>query len=287
MKSVDRRRMNTNLRHWDESVPWHVSSPRYDVASFLRGRTSLEPLEPRAMGSVRRKSLLHLQCHFGLDTLDWARRGAKVTGVDFSKPAVQAARRLAHRAGIDARFIYSNLYGAPSVLKEQFDVVYTGKGALCWLPDIDLWGEVVARFLKPGGRFFLLEDHPIVDVFPNDAHSHRLEPRIPYFRTEAQREVVDGTYATDAKLRHRVCYFWTHPVSKTLNALTRNSLTIETVREYPYTFWRRWPFMTKDRQGYWHLDPDDGLIPLMWSVTARMGPPSEKYQRYSPKDLGA
>jgi len=269
VKKGDRRRMGVNRRKWDESVPLHLASPLYDVPSFLRGKSALEPFETREMGSVRGKSLLHLQCHFGMDTLSWARRGAKVTGVDFSLPAVKAARRLAQRARTPARFVHSNLYDAPDVLHEQFDIVYTGKGAICWLPDIEGWARVVSGFLKPGGKLYLLDDHPIVEVFPNEEGLTRLEPKIPYFVSRSIREEYDGTYATGAKMKHRVSYSWIHPASKLLSALIDSGLTIEQVREYPYTFWRRYLFMHTDRSGYWHLNGSDGLIPLMWSVQAR------------------
>jgi SAM-dependent methyltransferase len=269
VKQNDRRRMNVNRRKWDESVPLHVASASYNVPSFLHGKSTLQPLEVKELGSVRGESLLHLQCHFGLDTLSWARRGAKVTGVDFSLPAVRAARRLARRAGVKARFLRSNVYDLPDVLDERFDIVYTAKGVICWLPDIDRWAQVVARFLKPGGRFYFLEDHPIAEVFPNGATVTRLEPKIPYFTSQALREEYDGTYAVGAKMRNRVTYSWIHPVSRVLSALIKNGLRIEGVREYPFSYWRRYPFMTRDRLGYWRLKESEGLIPLMWSVKAR------------------
>jgi SAM-dependent methyltransferase len=269
VRQNNRRRMNINRRKWDESVPLHVASPSYDVSSFLQGQSTLEPLEVQELGSVRGKSLLHLQCHFGLDTLSWARRGASVTGVDFSFPAVRAARGLARRVSLKARFLQSNVYDLPDVLEGQFDIVYTGKGAIWWLPDIERWAQVVARFVKPGGRFFLLEDHPIAEVFSNDAAATRLEPRIPYFTSRPIREEYDGTYATSTKMRHRVTYGWIHPVSRVLSALIENGLAIERIREYPFSYWHRSPFMTQDRRGYWHLKENKGMIPLMWSVTAR------------------
>ncbi|MGA7846160.1 MAG: class I SAM-dependent methyltransferase [Thermoplasmata archaeon] len=261
--------MSVNRAKWDESVPLHVAAPSYDVPSFLRGRSTLPRLEIDQVGSVRGKSLLHLQCHFGLDTLSWARRGAEVTGVDFSLPAIRAARRLARQAGIHARFVHSNIYDLAEALDGRFDVVYTGKGATCWLPDLDRWGEVIARFLKPGGRFFLIEDHPVADVFPNGKEVTRLEPKVPYFDTRALREEFDGTYATRTKMQHRVSYSWAHTVSETLTALLRHGLYIESVREYPFSFWQRYPFMAEDRRGYWYLMQQKGLLPLMWSVTAR------------------
>lgn len=268
----DRRRMAVNRRKWDEAVPLHVASPGYDVPAFLRGTSTLRPIEVKEVGPVRGKSLLHLQCHFGLDTLSWARRGARVTGVDYSRPAVRAAKRLAREAGLSARFLESNVYDLADSLGEQFDIVYTAKGALCWLPDIDRWAEVVARFLRPGGRFYLLEDHPVIDVFPNGATTTRLEAKLPYFNARAMREEFDGTYATSAKMRHRVSYSWNHTVSETLSALIQHGIEIVLVREYPFSYWHRYPFMTEDRYGYWHLSRDEGLLPLMWSVTGRRVP---------------
>jgi len=261
--------MGVNRRKWDESVPLHVASPSYDVPSFLRGKSTLNSVEVEGVGSVRGKSLLHLQCHFGLDTLSWARRGARVTGVDFSLPAVRAARRLARQANLPARFVRSNVYDLPAVLGGQFDIVYTAKGALCWLPDMDQWARTISHFLRPGGRFFLLEDHPLVEIFPNDPPATPLEPKIPYFTSGALREEYDGTYATSSKMRHRVTYSWIHPVSQVLNSLIRHGLEIEAVREFPFTFWHRFPAMTEDRRGYWHFDEKEGLIPLMWSVRAK------------------
>lgn len=263
--------MTVNRHKWDESVPLHIAAPSYDVPAFLRGRSTLHSVEVRELGSVRGQSLLHLQCHFGLDTLSWARRGARVTGVDYSLPAVRAARRMASRTGIAARFLRSNVYDLPNVLHERFDVVYTGKGATCWLPDIDRWAGVVADCLKPGGRFYLLEDHPVAEIFPNGTGIESLAPRVPYFDPRGRREEYDGTYATSEKMRYRVSYLWVHPVSEVVNALIDHGLTIEAIREYPYSYWHRYRSMTEDRNGYWHLPSGEGLIPLMWSVTARAG----------------
>jgi SAM-dependent methyltransferase len=261
--------MNVNRDKWDESVPLHVASPLYDVPAFLRGRTTLHPLEVEEMGPVRGRTLLHLQCHFGLDTLSWARRGATVTGVDFSLPAIRAARALARRSGTPARFVRSNVYDLPGTLGGSFDLVYTGKGATCWLPDIGRWARVVAAFLAPGGRLFLFEDHPVIEVFPNGSQVTSLEAKVPYFTRGSIREEFDGTYATDVKMKHRVSYSWIHPVGEVLTALATAGLVIESVREYPFSYWHRYAFMTEDRHGYWHLTRGEGLLPLAWSVTAR------------------
>lgn len=268
MNLKDRRRMEVNLRKWDESVPLHVESPTYDLASFKKGKSTLLSVELKEMGPVKGLSLLHLQCHFGLDTLSWARRGAKVTGVDFSPAAIGTARSLALELGIPAKFIRANVLDLLQRPIGTFDAVYTGKGALWWLPDLRLWGRVVASALRPGGRFMMLEGHPICNCYDNDDSAKRLVLTESYFRRRALREVYDGTYATSVKMRHRVSYGWIHPASEVLNSLIGGGLRIDSVREYPYTHWKAFPFMKQGKDGYWRLERGRGTIPLMWSVTA-------------------
>jgi SAM-dependent methyltransferase len=227
VKNVQRQLMEVNRRKWDESVPLHVESPLYDVPTFRRGRSTLRSLEVEALGPVRGKTLLHLQCHFGLDTLSWARLGARVTGVDFSPAAITAATRLGKELGVPARFVRANVYDLPRSLKDQFDIVYTGRGAICWLPDIAAWARVVARFLKPGGRFYLLDDHPVADVYPNEDSVTDLRLTYPYFGGRPQRDDYAGTYAaTEAHMTHRVSYSWVHTVSQVLDALIDAGLVI-------------------------------------------------------------
>src|SRR5512139_2419139 len=149
-----------NLALWNEWAEINVKSREYDVAGFLAGKSSLKSIELEELGEVAGKTLLHLQCHFGLDTLSWARRGAAVTGVDFSDKAVGLAQALAREAGLEARFICSDLYALPEVLSGQFDIVYTSYGVLCWLRDLEQWAELIAHFLKPGGVFYIADFHP-------------------------------------------------------------------------------------------------------------------------------
>ncbi len=261
--------MAVNRRMWDESVALHVAARSYDVPGFLRGRLSIHRLEIEQVGPVRGRSLLHLQCHFGLDALSWARLGARVTGVDFSPPAIAAARQLASSTDIEARFVESNVYELRRKLRGKFDIVYTGKGALCWLPDLAAWAGTVAHFLKPGGRFYFLEDHPSSDVYENDWSTRELVLRIPYFGGRAFRDESEGTYAApDAKLQNALSFSWIHPVSEVLGSLINAGLRIVSVCEYPYTYWRKFPFTRRGRDGWWHLTNGAGMIPLMWSVTA-------------------
>ncbi|MGI0156030.1 MAG: class I SAM-dependent methyltransferase, partial [Thermoplasmata archaeon] len=220
--------------------------------------------------SVRGRSLLHLQCHFGMDTLAWARRGARVTGVDYSTAAIAAARTLAHEVGVDARFVESNVYDARRRLRERFDLVYTGKGAMMWLPELPIWAERVAGFLNPGGRFYLIEDHPISDLFRPARGGKRLVLDQDYFRHRPLRFDGGGTYAARrAKMRNTVSFEWVHPVSDVINALIGAGLRIESVTEYPFTYWAKFPRMREDREGSWHLREREGSIPLMFSLRAR------------------
>jgi SAM-dependent methyltransferase len=200
----------------------------------------------------------------------WARRGARVTGVDFSPPAVRAARSLAHELGIDARFVESNLYEVARRVGGRFDVVFTGKGAICWLPDLIRWGKIVSRFVRPGGRFFLLEDHPVAEIFGNDRTEKRLRLQYRYFRAPPIRDEPEGTYAApEARRRNALSFAGIHPLSSVLDALIDSGLRIESAKEYPYTYWRRFSFLRPTADGYWHQNAHEGSIPLMYSALAR------------------
>lgn len=268
VRGANERRMAVNRKMWDEAVPLHLASPFYDVPGFLRGASTLLPFEVAGMGPVRGRSLLHLQCHIGLDTLSWARRGARVTGVDYSAPAIAAARRLARATRLPARFVRSDLYSVPRHLSERFDVVYTGKGALCWLPDLPRWAGVIARMLRPGGRLYYAEDHPYAEMLESEPTGFVV--RAGYFRRRPLRYSVPETYATTAAhMRNATKYEWIHPVSEALRALRRAGLEVEEFTEYPFSLWPRYPRMRVDPEGHWRLPRAAGSFPLMYSVRAR------------------
>src|SRR5579859_1194418 len=174
--------MNANRALWDELTPIHARSAFYDVEGFKRGRISLMNIEREEVGDVAGKSLLHLQCHFGMDTLSWARLGASVTGVDFSEKAIALARSLSQELDIPARFLQANIYDLPEMLSEQFDLVYTSYGVLGWLPDIQGWGQVVAHFLKPGATFYIVEGHPFLMIFDDASGVTSYRMGLPYFQ---------------------------------------------------------------------------------------------------------
>ena len=262
-----------NRDNWDDRVPIHWVSPIYDTAGFIAdpGRLSTEvAFDAPCVGEVRGKRLLHLQCHMGKDTLSWARLGAEVTGIDFSEPAIGAARRLSAESGTPGRFLVAELYDAPQVLAETFDVVYTGVGALNWLPDIARWGEVVARFLAPGGLFYIREGHPM--LFSLDwREDQALVVRYPYFETANPVPDDDpSTYAGPGTVTHSRTYEWNHGLAEVVTALLDAGLTLTALREHRELAWQGLPQMSCGQDGLWRLPGSQrDLVPVMYSISAR------------------
>jgi SAM-dependent methyltransferase len=262
--------MNDNRALWDELTPVHARSGMYNLENFKRGKTSLAPLDLEELGSeVTGKSLLHLQCHFGKDTLSWARLGAHVTGADFSEPAIALAQSLTQELGLDARFVCANLYDLPNVLTGQFDVVYTGVGAICWLPDIARWAEIVAHFLKPGGIFYIRDGHPVLQTLESDPGPNAVRIAYPYFQgPEPLRFVGDHHYADPSYVSARASYEWIHPLGSIVTALINAGLEIVFLHEFPCCEWQALPFLERDEQGIWHIPASHVPIPLSFSIKA-------------------
>ena len=262
----------TNRRHWDGVTALHVASEFYDVESFKAGRNSLYQLEIDDIGPIEGKTLLHLQCHFGQDTLSWARLGARVTGLDFSIEAIEAARTLASEIGVEAEFVCANVYDAREALGgRQFDAVYTGGGALVWLPDIDRWAEVAAACVAPGGVLYLREFHPFSHIFDDEAESE-LRVRHPYFRPAEPLRYEGlgrGTYAVAAELEHDVTYEWAHSLGEVVTAIAQAGLQIEFLHEVDYTEFKQFPFMVEEPKGRWRLPEHAESVPLIYSLRAR------------------
>ncbi|HEX6425177.1 MAG TPA: class I SAM-dependent methyltransferase, partial [Acidimicrobiales bacterium] len=223
-----------NRRWWDERAPVHVASDFYDVAGFLAdpGASTLRPFEIDDVGDVAGRALFHPQCHFGLDTLSWARRGARAVGLDFSAPAVEAARDLARRADLDAAFVAGDVYDAVDLVGGRtFDVVYTGLGAVNWLPDIARWARVMAELTAPGGVLYVAEFHPLHRILGDDD----LTVRHPYFHDHGEPLAVDepGTYADlAAATEHNRTVEWTHGLGAVVTAVIDAGLTVELLREH-------------------------------------------------------
>lgn len=273
---------DTNRARWDESVAIHVASEGYDMAGFLRGEKSLYGVEMKEVGDVSGKSLLHLQCHFGVDTLNWARLGATVTGLDFSGPAVEQARLLAKQIGIEkATFVQSNLYNARDAVRGQFDIVYTGIGALCWLHDIREWARIVAHFLAPGGFLYLYEGHPILWALDQERDDQLLVITEPYFETAKPSEYDDEyTYVDGPALKNTKNYEWNHGIGEIVTALIDAGLRLEFLHEHREMAWAGLPWMIANdgsvagqsahqRRVTWSLpESQRDKVPLMYSLKA-------------------
>jgi SAM-dependent methyltransferase len=274
---------DTNRRWWDGVVPIHEASRGYDREGFLRGEKPLCPVELAELGPrVQGKSLLHLQCHFGMDTLNWARLGARVTGLDFSEPALESARRLSADSKIPGRFVHANVYQAPQVLGETFDVVYTGIGALCWLPDVAAWARAAAACLRPGGVLYLYEGHPVLWSLEDGRDDNLLVAGRPYFET-AEPELWEGdtTYTDGPKVPFTRNYEWNHGLGEIVTAVIAAGLRIEFVHEHREVPWKALPSMlpvgpgTRGADGryqsnrMWRLpEAQRELVPLMYSLLA-------------------
>jgi 2-polyprenyl-3-methyl-5-hydroxy-6-metoxy-1,4-benzoquinol methylase len=237
--------IDINRALWNEKTRHHLASDFYDVKGFLEGNTSLKFIELDLLGDVKGKSILHLQCHFGQDTLSLARMGAKVTGMDFSEEAIQAARDLATQAGIEAEFICCNVYDLPQHLNKQYDIVYTSYGVLGWLPDMQAWAKVAAQFVKPGGTFLLVEFHPVVWMYSNDFTTVQYS----YFNREAIVETLSGTYADKNAPMTATEVGWNHDLGEVLQSLLNAGLTIRQFNEYEYSPYNVFKNMTEAEPG--------------------------------------
>lgn len=264
----DEGRFRLNGEWWDERVALHVSGSFYDVEGFVAGRSTLRPFEVTEMGSVTGATLVHLQCHFGLDSLSWAREGAVVTGVDFAPAAVAAARELAIRAGIEAEFAEAAVYDAVRVLGGRlFDIVYTSIGAIIWLPDIERWAATVAALMVPGGRFYMAEFHPFSVVLGEED----LAVTDSYF--DPGPFVLDepGSYADpQAQARHHQSVTWHHTIGGVVSALAGAGLRIEFLHEHPYTLRARWPFLERRPDRTFHMPSGRPQVPLLYSLKATL-----------------
>lgn len=223
--------LEINRNSWNRKTPVHLSSDFYGVEDFIKGKTSLKQIELDLLGNVRGKTILHLQCHFGQDTLSLTRLGAKVTGVDFSDKAILEANALTKKINQEARFICCDLYSLPEHLDEEFDMVFTSYGTIGWLPDLDKWAQIIHRFLKPGGKFVFVEFHPVVWMFDDDFEKVKYN----YFNTGPIYETEIGTYAEqDAAIKSEYVG-WNHSIAEVLTSLMKHGMQLQSFEEYNYS----------------------------------------------------
>lgn len=260
-----------NRELWDAWADLHVGSEFYDVEGFVAEPDAhpLDPLVLGVVGDVAGKRLLHLQCHFGLDTLRLARMGAEVTGVDFSANAIAHARDLAERVGIDARFVESDVRTLPVEVKPDFfDVVFTSHGAISWLPDLRPWAESVATRLAPGGTVHVVDMHPTLWIFDDEGAESGLRVRYGYFDRSPLPWQETGSYAAPDADFEGVSYSWQHTFEEIVGVLVEAGLSIRSLKEYERIAWQHMPWMERDADGMWRLPEGTGDIPLMFSISA-------------------
>jgi SAM-dependent methyltransferase len=260
-----------NRRNWEDRVPIHLrSGATYRVDAFLAGADNLHAIEAAEIGDVHGRRLLHLQCHFGLDTLRLARRGADAAGLDFSPRAIAAARELAGRAGIAARFVEGNVYDAAVLTPGPFDIAYTTWGTICWLPDIARWAKIVAAVLAPGGFLYFADCHPAAQML--EQVDGRLVATYPW-RTAADAPLMfedSTTYTEDPTplANPRTCV-WIHPLSDIVSALQDAGLSIDMLHEHERLPWKLFPMMVEAGDGLHRLPPGIASVPLALSLKAR------------------
>lgn len=264
-----------NRANWDERVPAHVASPDYAVERFLKDPSFLSGVvsfDVPLLGDVRGQEALHLQCHIGTDTLSLARLGAHMSGLDFSEPALAQARELAQATGAEIDYVCAEVYDAPQALGEgRFELLYTGIGALCWMPDIDRWAEVVSRLLAPGGRLFIREGHPMLWAIDETRPDGLLVVDLPYFeRAEALVWTAEGTYVqTEENFEHNITHVWNHGLAETMDALQRHGMRITAFAEHDSAPWDALPGrMERLGSGEYRLRERCWRLPLTYTLQA-------------------
>lgn len=265
-----------NRARWDEAVAVHLNAKSYDLSALRAGHGQLHPIEEAELGAVDGQRVLHLQCHFGRDTLILAQRGAEVVGLDFSEVAIAQAHRLAQEIGLAdrARFVLSNVYGAREAIPEaeSFDRVYVTWGALGWLPDVEAWARTVAFFLRRGGSLYLAEGHPAAWVFDDQARAPDATLPgwfVPYFQREAL-ELDESTDYSDstARMNNRRTVSWMHSLAETISALIDAGLSLEWFHEHDCVPWRMFECLVDRGDGMYRW-PDKHWLPLAFSLSAR------------------
>lgn len=259
MEISDDQYFEMNRKGWDQRANIHFESRLYDVEGFVSGGTSLKEIELTELVNVTDKRLLHLQCHFGMDTLSWVRKGAVCTGVDISPVAIEKARELSFRTKLDAAFVCSDIYGFKRLTSVPFDIVFTSYGAICWLPDLNKWADVIASNLKVGGTFYIVEFHPIYDLIAGYSYFTQLLPDVE----------ETGTYTENGADAVAKLAVWVHPLSNVINALIGVGFQIERVNEFPFSPYPCFEGMVEREPGRFYLSHKGNDVPIVFSLTAR------------------
>lgn len=255
---------DVNKQTWNNKVAIHVASDFYNVSDFLKGKNSIPEIDLALLGDIRGKTILHLQCHFGQDTLSLARLGAKCTGIDLSDKAIEKAQEFNEKLGLDANFICCDIYDTPKYIDKKFDIVYTSYGTIGWFPDLDKWAKVISHFLKLGGKFVMVDFHPVLWMFDDEFK----EIFYNYFNVEQITEEESGTYAEkDAAISNQTIT-WNHPTSELLNALLNNGLTLNCFNEFDYSPYNCFNQTEEFELNKFRIKHLKNKIPMVYSLSA-------------------
>ena len=252
-----------NKTLWNQRAEIHIDTKFYDMKGFREGKTSLKKIELDLIGDIKGKDLLHLQCHFGQDTLSLARMGANVTGLDLSDKAINIGKSISQELNIPADFICSNTYDAEKNIDKKFDVIFVSYGAICWLADLKKWGEIIFNLLKPGGRVLVVEFHPALMMYSEDFKTIEFG----YFNTQPFVEEFKGTYADKNSKIPQKSVTWNHSIAEVLSALLNSGLIISHISEYDYSPYDIFNNSIKTEYGF-QTDEFKGKIPYVFAIQA-------------------
>ena len=253
-----------NKQSWNKRTAVHKDSVFYDLDSFKKGKLSLNKIELDELGDVKGKSLLHLQCHFGMDTMSWARAGAGCVGVDLSDEAINLAKEINAELKLSAEFVCCNVYDLKQHLDKKFDIVFTSYGTIGWLPNLDKWAAIIAHFLKPGGIFYIADFHPALWMMDENFEKIKYN----YFNTEVITEEISGTYSDrDAPIKS-IEHGWNHPFSEIINALLKHNLHIQQFNEFPFSPYNCFKNLQQGPDGMWRIKGLDEKMPMLYSIKA-------------------
>jgi len=261
---ISKNYIEINKKSWNNKTAIHVESDFYDNENFLKGNTSLNEIELALLGEVKGKSILHLQCHFGQDSISLQRMGARVTGVDLSDKAIDVARELVDKTNTSTQFVCCDIYELPKFLDQKFDIVYTSYGTIGWLPDLDKWAAIVSQFLKPNGQFVFVEFHPVVWMFDDDFTKIQYN----YFNTGPIIETYEGTYAEkDAPIKQEYV-MWNHSISEVVTSLLEKGLEIKALNEYNYSPYNCFNKTEKIHPKKFRIKHLENKIPMVYAIVA-------------------
>ncbi|SDG03136.1 class I SAM-dependent methyltransferase [Epilithonimonas hungarica] len=262
--NIEDNYLEINRDSWNTRTEAHINSDFYNLDAFLKGKSSLKDIELNLLGDLTGKSVLHLQCHFGQDSISLSRLGADVVGVDLSNVAIEQAQKFAEQLNAPVQFICCDVYNLPDHFDRQFDIVFTSYGTIGWLPDLDRWAKIISKFLKPGGTFVFVEFHPVIWMF--DSAFKKIEYR--YFNSGAIIETEKGSYADKEADIEVKTIGWNHSLGEVFSSLIQNGLVITYFEEFDYSPYNNFSHSVESEPGKFRVAHLADKIPMVYALSA-------------------